>query len=256
MWAHSRRIGDHNVKMRWVKAHATCESVLKGDISVLDLFGNACADALAGRAGKQADVFPQDAVNVLWCVDTARKIQKRAVSILIHLAAENKGKLDTGGEKVRKMAAISVGGLAVSSKHTLVMLGRSWHCSKCLEHRHCDSPVLAEWFATDCTPFVGVALARRVGLSRPCNLPDGAEVYAGRHLLHQSHVMALFRGLYYCKHCGYYASSAPKRLKQPCGGMSTQGRAMIARIQRGELPPGLKSWPSERVGSAPNLIEL
>ena len=154
------------------------------------------------------------------------------------------------------MAAVSVGGLAVSSKHTLVMLGRSWHCSKCLEHRHCDSPVLAEWFATDCTPFVGVALARRVGLSRPCNSLDGAEVYAGRHLLHQSHAMALFRGLYYCKHCGYYASSAPQRLKQPCGGMSAQGRAMIARIQRGELPPGLRSWPSERVGCAPNFIEF
>ena len=192
-WAHSRRIGEHSVKMRLVKAHATCENVLKGDVSVLDLFGNACADALAGRAGKQADVFPQDAVNVLWCVDTAREIQKRAVSILIHFAAENKGKLDTGGEKVRKMAAISVGGLAVSSKHTLVMLGSSWHCSRCLEHRHCDSPVLAGWFATDCTPFVGVAFARWVGLSRPRSLPDGAEVFAGRHLLHQSHVMAVFR---------------------------------------------------------------
>ena len=50
--------------------------------------------------------------------------------------------------------------------------------------------------------------------------------------------------------------SPPKRLKAPCGGMSTQGKAMIARIQRGELPPGLKSWPSEKVGCAPNLIEL
>ena len=53
-----------------------------------------------------------------------------------------------------------------------------------------------------------------------------------------------------------YFFSAPKRLKAPCGGMSTQGKAMIARIQRGELPPGLKSWPSEKVGCAPNLIEL
>ena len=151
------------------------------------------------------------------CVDTAKKIQKRAVSILIHLAAENEGKLDTGGRKVRKMAAIPVGSLALSSKHSLVVLGSSWHCSKCLEHRHCDSPVLAEWFATDCTPFVGAAFARRIGLSRPCSLPDGASVYAGRHLLHQSHVMVVFRGLYYCKHCGYYASSAPERLKAPCG---------------------------------------
>ena len=94
--------------------HATGENILRGDVSVLDLLGNACADALAGRAGKQADVFPQDAVNVL-CVDTAKKIQKRAVSILIHLAAENKGKLDTGGKKVRKLAAITIEGLAVSS---------------------------------------------------------------------------------------------------------------------------------------------
>ena len=62
--------------------------------------------------------------------------------------------------------------------------------------------------------------------------------------------------LYYCKHCGYYASSAPNKLKAPCGGMSTQAKAMIARIQRGELPPGLKSWPSQKLGSAPNLIEL
>ena len=64
------------------------------------------------------------------------------------------------------------------------------------------------------------------------------------------------RELCYRKHCGYYASSAPKRLKTPCEGMSKQGRAMIARISRGNLPPGLKSWPSEKVGNAPNLIEL
>ena len=53
-----------------------------------------------------------------------------------------------------------------------------------------------------------------------------------------------------------FASSVPKRLNAPCGGMSSHGKAMIARIQRGELPPGLKSWLSEKVGCATDFIEL
>ena len=38
--------------------------------------------------------------------------------------------------------------------------------------------------------------------------------------------------------------------------LSKQGRATIARIQKGLLPPGLLRWPSEKVSHAPNLVEL
>ena len=48
----------------------------------------------------------------------------------------------------------------------------------------------------------------------------------------------------------------PKLLKLPCNDLSKQGRATIARIQKGLLPPGLSCWPSEKVGNAPNLVEL
>ena len=41
-----------------------------------------------------------------------------------------------------------------------------------------------------------------------------------------------------------------------CVYVSKQGRATIARIQKGLLPPGLSCWPSEKVGNAPNLVEL
>ena len=39
-------------------------------------------------------------------------------------------------------------------------------------------------------------------------------------------------------------------------GMSKQGRATIARIQKGLLPSGLSCWPADKVGSSPNFIEL
>ena len=155
--------------MRWVKAHATCENILRGDVSVLDLFGNACADALAGRARKQADVFPQDAVIFCGVLILPRRSRRGLSPSLSALLLRTRVSSTLGvGKKVRKMAAITVGGLAVSSKHSLVRLSSSWHCSECLEDRHCDPPVLTEWFATDCAPFLGSAFARRVGLSRPC----------------------------------------------------------------------------------------
>ena len=80
-WGHAQRLGVHKVKMRWIKAHTTAARVASGEIGVLDLFGNACADALAGRAAKQAQVAPRDARNILKYVGLAKMIQMRAVSI-------------------------------------------------------------------------------------------------------------------------------------------------------------------------------
>ena len=98
------------------------------------------------------------------------------------------------------MAAISSGGLELASKHSLVMVAGSWHCSRCLKHMPQGSPELAAWFAADCDPGEGESVSRRVGLSRPSSLPEGVGVYACRHQLHQTHALAVFRGLYYCQH--------------------------------------------------------
>ena len=78
----------------------------------------------------------------------------------------------------------------------------------------------------------------------------GAEVVTGKHVLHASHALRVFRGLYYCNRCGYYASKAPTRLKLPCEGFGRTGRAVLARIHSGVLPPGLANWPDEEVGRA------
>ena len=85
--------------MRWTKAHATVAQVASGDVGVLDMVGNACADALAGRAATQAQVVSQDIMDILKCGGIAKVIQKRAVSILIHIA---KGKKEGPTGKLQK----------------------------------------------------------------------------------------------------------------------------------------------------------
>ena len=112
-WSHAQRLGAHSVKMRWMKAHAAAARVASGEVGVLDLFCNACADALAGRAAKQAQVAPRGARNMLKYVTLVKIIQMRTVSILIHLADGNKGRPRTGSKKVKAVAAISSGGLAL-----------------------------------------------------------------------------------------------------------------------------------------------
>ena len=64
----------------------------------------------------------------------AKSVQMRAVSILIHIAECNKGKPKTVNKKVKAVATISSGGLALAPKHSLVMLAGGWHCS---EGHHC-----------------------------------------------------------------------------------------------------------------------
>ena len=50
----------------------------------------------------------------------------------------------------------------------------------------------------------------------------------------------------------FLAASGKEGLRLQVGSMYRCG----TRIQRGMLPPGLSCWHSEKVGNAPDLIEL
>ena len=95
-----------------------------------------------------------------------------------------------------------------------------------------------------------MSVCRREASVRHSRVPQGVEVLTGKHHLHSSHELRVFKGLYYCTRCGCYASSAPKRLKSECLGLGKAGRAVLARIQGGLLPPGLRAWPDELVEQA------
>ena len=66
--------------------------------------------------------------------------------------------------------------------------------------------------------------------------------------IHASHVPHLrtFRGLRFCARCGGLSSKRLRTLKLPCPQkISTSGRKVLNRIQKGSLPFGMKSWPDQ-----------
>jgi hypothetical protein len=65
-----------------------------------------------------------------------------------------------------------------------------------------------------------------------------------------SHELRVFRGSCYCARNGFYAVKAPERLKDKCQGLGKAGETVLARIQKGLLPPGLRAWPDELVEQA------
>lgn len=249
-WSHSERLGHDRVKLRWVKAHATVEHLVSGRVSYVDLMGNAAADALADRAAKVAEVCSADASRVLGCVNLANRIQLRAVAILIHVASVSERRPKTDGFGRRANAPIPLNTLALASPHKLIPVGSVWHCSVCLESRHRSLSDFKAWISTECKPTEPLSVCRREASVRHSRVPQGVEVLTGKHVLHSSHELRVFRGLYYCTRCGCYASSAPKRLKSECQGLGKAGRTVLSKIQRGLLPPGLRAWPDELVEQA------
>ena len=55
-----------------------------------------------------------------------------------------------------------------------------------------------------------------LGFARPSVVPPDAQVWVGGQLLHNSHSLAVYRGLYLCRRCGCYAALVPKLLKLGC----------------------------------------
>ena len=236
-----------------MKAHATVEHIVSGRVTYLDLIGNAAADALADRAAKAAQVCAEDASAVLESVRLANRIQLRAVMILIHVASVSERRPKTEGFGRRVNTSIPLNTLALASSHKLVLVGSMWHCSVCLESRHRALSDVRAWMSSECLPTEPLAVCRREATVRHSRVPQGSEVLTGKHVLHPSHELRVFRGLYYCTRCGCYASKAPKRLKSECVGLSKTGSAVLSRIQRGLLPPGLRAWPDELVEQALSL---
>ena len=241
-WVQVRRLGTC-VDLRWVKAHATTLHLSQGRVSLLDLFGNACADTLADRAAKDAEVFPGDAARFAWYATFARRVQKRAVAILLRVADPSPGRRDRSKRRVPRLLTDAH---ALGSQHSLFPLDGQWFCSECLLGRHSSDPGLLAWFKTSCVPGEVFPHTGLVGQVIPCRVPAGAVVRAGRHVLHGSHKFVAYKGLVYCERCGYYATSVPQLLKLECLGFPKRSSIPVLwRLRRGMLPQGLPCWPNE-----------
>ena len=120
------------------------------------------------------------------------------------------------------------------------------------------APGLKEWLGSPCEPNRLLTEAISFGLARPTDVPAAAEVWVGGQLLHSTHVLAVFRGLYFCRRCGCYATLVPKLLKLECQGFpAAAGRSLLRRLASGRLPVGLACWPADQEPEAlDGFVEL
>ena len=242
------------VILEWSKGHADDPDVFaRYSVSRRNLFGNLCADRLAERGAELAQVALQDAMNVRFHYALARNVQERAVVIMTH-ALQRKSTM-TAAERSRKLRRISATGQTLSTQHRVVAMSRSLHCSRCLRQSVATMQGRLDFLASPCEPDTQMIRSIAMGNTRPVSIPLGRSVRVGQCTLHSSHVLRIYRGLYFCTQCGYTASAKAQKLVSPCTERGQAAQKRAARLLKGVLPSGMTSWPSETT-RRPHLVEL
>ena len=242
------------LKLSWVKGHAdNVHTYVKFSLTPQDLVGNLLADVLAGWASRLYQVWKHDAYAVKWYFATIQRVQARAVVILSQVLGVRTA-FSTEDARPARPRPLPIGAHALSSQHTVRTLGWVLHCVRCLRHSPAGAQAARSWLASPCRPDAVLSQTMRFAAIRPTVVPRGTRVVIGRATVHESHELHVYRGLYYCRLCGYHGSAKMQKLVATCTRLS--GRAAIDRVlalKRGRLPSGLREWPNEK---KPTPLEL
>ena len=196
------------------------------------------ADALAKKG---ASVFP--AVNDWGKMDRITwAVQQRiyATSILAaqaspHSTAAHPEDVLLEARRVRKRERTS---LESASSHSLVSVGRGYHCHVC----ELSTPARGalDWL-------------RNTICSGPPNSRPDKPIRVGHQTLHESHQLSFHRGVFWCAICGQIAQlAAGKKSRAIClvndcpRHMTRAGPDVLARIERGHSPKASADWPLVR----------
>ena len=243
LWALLREKG-MQLRVTWSKGHAdNVDTFIGYNVSVRNLFGNLCADRLAGLGADAGQVYAQDAANLRWHYALVKKVQARAVVILS--ATMQKASSLIKQPRPSKLPRLTSAAHAMASSHRVTAMSRSLHCYRCLRQSLPTAEGRKQFLATMCNPDVNLQNTITLGNSKPIKLPSDRIVTIGNAKLHPEHSLCVFKGLYFCDRCGYNGSAKAQNLRGPC---TARGEAAVRRVKllrRGKLPSGLASWPNE-----------
>ena len=247
---------DLDLHIHWIKGHANTDVAQLYGVTSVDLLGNYLADALARRGADDVAVLSDDVFNVKWHYSIAYKIQARAAVILSHVGHRRTAPL----ERAKPLPKLTTTAFRVQSQHRTVSMGKHLHCVQC----NCTSPLgrpsIVQWLATPCQPDIALLSSLKAGQARPARCPAGKHLSLGHQRIHETHDMFVYKGLSFCKSCGYYGIKRALKLVDPCGESFTSDHAgqlrrrqaarEVANLLKGVLPHGVDAWPSdvERVG--------
>ena len=239
--------------LHWVKGHANAEIAQQYNVSSVDMLGNYIADALARRGANDVAVLSDDAFSVKWHYSTAYKIQARATVILSHVGIRKAA----APVRAKPPPRLTTSAYRLQSQHTTVSMGRHLHCVQCNTTSPIGRQAIVQWLSTPCQPDTELLSSFKAGHSRPARLAVGKQLSIGHQHIHVSHDMLVYRGLMFCRKCGYYGIKRALRLTDPCGHYFTTDDAgqrrrrhaarVVASLLKGNLPHGVDAWPNDTV---------
>ena len=254
IWADIFTIMDQRqlaVDIRWSKGHPTVELAQRYAIRPEAAVGNIFSDALAERAAKTHAVFTDDSFGALWHFELVAKIQKRAVVILSLLAGRQTDAFKENSRSGSRPLLLPVSGHVLQSEHRFAAFGRTLHCYVCHNRSPPGLDATRAWLGTPCRPNRVLASSYNAGAVRPTRLPHGQPLYIGNGQIHESHVIMVHRGLYFCRKCASWAAKKLQNLSTQCEptgkkpGDADRIRKLVVSLLQGKLPRGLKSFPND-----------
>ena len=252
--------GHLSLTLRWVKGHVSSpDDMVKYNLQPFELYGNLAADALANKGSQLAEVWTHDSANVLAQYALVRQIQARALVILTSVMHTRLSQQQHKGQnkvKLLKCKPIPISGAAIGSTHQFTMMASTLRCCLCLEHCPSHPVAAARWMRGPCVPNVELLSSVAKGECRPTAVPRGAVVHVGRRVIHHSHDLANFKGLYFCRSCGYFASVKAQHLYRECTRSSKAAQRRVAALKQGKLPSGLASFPNDVERASETVVQL
>ena len=204
--------------------------------------GNACADALAGRAADFAEVTKQEVTNLLWLQALAQKIQYRLLAIMLMLLDEHAAASRARPPAIVPRVPVNLAAEVLRSSHQVVMHAQGASCAAC--HAHYSGPrhLLAKWLATPCRGFAPDLIFG----TKHVPLPPGYTVQLRGTRVHPSHKLWFFKGFYYCTLCCSISSTTVRQLGSACTGVrSRAGQEKVRRLWKGKPLTARYGWPAQ-----------
>ena len=182
------------------------------DIKHEDRAGNALADHWAGIAADAVQPSEQE-TNIRSLIDSdVWRVQSRLIAVcqkylpkVVRKEPDTSIRISGEARLIERFEALG----HIPVKHE----NGSWRCSLCL----------CQWSKAITPTTVQTTQCPGPSMWNPSSLQpghwrarEGIEVYVNGHMIHKTHTVQWYRGIYYCSKCGSYAIRRVDRLKLLC----------------------------------------
>jgi hypothetical protein len=201
---------------------------------------NHAADHFAGRAAMAEELGMQFASNLLYYGKLVGKIQRRIVRIIVSHVEKA-----TYERKVfmPKPSGPTLDDLIESTSHNLQVGKKELRCVDCSGVVSKASLNVRNWLKAKClaTPYDDTKTL--------VPIPSWHTIQLGKSIVHSSHRMFAFKGVFICEACGAFGGQKCVKLATFCSLHATvAGQRAFDRMREGNTPSSLMVWPRLTTG--------